>query len=150
MALARSERSAQRFYSMSAQIRRERNDYYEVLESTQNGTLDITSWLDWFLGCLGHAIEGAQTTLATVLTKAHFWDEVGSATVNERQRLLLNLLLEGFEGKLTTSKWAKMAKCSPDTALRDIQALVDRGILVRGREGGRSTSYYLVMPGEPV
>lgn len=146
MALARSERSAQRFYSMSAQIQRERNDYYDVLESTQKGTMDITPWMDWFLGCLDRAIEGAQTTLAAVLEKARFWESVGSTSLNDRQRRVLNRLIDGFEGKLTTSKWAKVAKCSQPTALRDIQDLVERGILIRNDEGGRSTNYSLVMP----
>jgi Fic family protein len=143
MALARSERSSQRFYSMSAQIRQEGAAYYEILERTQKGSLDITPWMDWFLGCLGRAIEGAQATLGTVLSKARFWEAVGDFPINERQRLVLNRLLDGFEGKLTTSKWAKLAKCSHDTALRDIAALVERGILVRNPEGGRSTSYAL-------
>jgi Fic family protein len=143
MALARSERSSQRFYSMSAQIRQEGAAYYEILEQTQKGSLDITPWMDWFLGCLGRAIEDAQATLGTVLSKARFWEAVGDFPINERQRLVLNRLLDGFEGKLTTSKWAKLAKCSHDTALRDIAALVERGILVRNPEGGRSTSYAL-------
>lgn len=143
MALARSEQSAQRFYSMSAQIRQERATYYDVLERTQKGTMDITPWMDWFLGCLGRAIEGAQATLAAVLSKARFWETFAAFPLNERQRLVLNRLLDGSEGKLTTSKWAKLAKCSHDTALRDILALVERGILVRNPEGGRSTSYGL-------
>jgi Fic family protein len=148
LALARSERSAQHFYSMSAQIRRERNAYYEILEQTQKGTLDITAWIDWFLGCLGRAVEGAHATLATVLAKARFWEAVGSGSLNDRQRTVLNRLLEGFEGKLTTSKWARLAKCSTVTAWRDIQALVERGILVPNSPGGRSTSYDLVVPGD--
>jgi Fic family protein len=143
LALARSENSAQRFYSMSAQIERERNDYYRVLESAQRGTLDVTSWLDWFLGCLGRAIEEAESVLGAVMDKARFWEAVGAAPLNERQRLVLNRLVDGFEGKLTTSKWAKLAKCSSDTALRDIQSLVERGILVRNPGGGRNTSYDL-------
>jgi Fic family protein len=143
MALARSEGSAQRFYSMSAQIRQERDAYYEILEKTQKGTLDITPWLMWFLGCMGHAIEGAQSLLGTVLAKARFWEAIGDFPVNERQRLVLNRLLDGFEGKLTTRKWAKLAKFSHDTALRDIARLLERGILVRNAEGGRSTSYSL-------
>jgi Fic family protein len=146
MALARSEKSAQRFYSMSAQIQRERNDYYDVLERTQKDTMDITLWMDWFLGCLDRALEGAESTLAAVLEKARFWENVGSASLNDRQRRVLNRLIDGFEGKLTTSKWAKLAKCSHPTALRDIQDLVERGILVRNDEGGRSTNYSLVMP----
>lgn len=143
LALARSEKSAQRFYSMSAQIRQERAAYYNVLETTQKGTLDITPWMEWFLGCLGRAIEGAQATLATVLAKARFWETFADVSKNDRQRLVLNRLLDGFEGKLTTSKWSTLAKCSHDTALRDIVALVERGILVRNLEGGRSTSYDL-------
>jgi Fic family protein len=143
MALARSEKSTQRFYSMSAQIRQERAAYYDILERTQKGTIDITPWMDWFLGCLGRAIEGAQATLAAVLSKARFWETFADFPLNERQRLVLNRLIDGFEGKLTTSKWAKLAKCSHDTALRDIAALVEGGILVRNPEGGRSTSYGL-------
>ena len=143
MALARSERSPQRFYSMSAQIRQERNDYYDILERTQKGTMDITPWMDWFLGCLGRAIDGAQGTLSSILAKARFWDRIKGVPPNERQRLVLNRLLDGFEGKLTNAKYAALAKCSHDTALRDIQQLVDRGILVRNAEGGRSTSYSL-------
>lgn len=148
MALARSENCAQRFYSLSAQIVRERQDYYEVLERTQKGTMDITAWLEWFLGCLDRALEGAQTTLAAVLQKARFWESVGDASLTDRQRRVLNRLLDGFEGNLTTSKWAKLAKCSQPTALRDLQDLLERGILVRNQEGGRSTNYTLVMPTE--
>lgn len=143
MALARSEESPQRFYSMSAQIRQERNAYYDVLEQTQKGTLDITPWMDWFLGCLGRAIDGAQLTLGAVMTKARFWEKFARIRMNDRQLLVLNRLLDGFEGKLTNSKYAKLTKCSPDTALRDIEALVERGVLVRNPEGGRSTSYSL-------
>ena len=143
MALARSENSPQRFYSMSAQIRQERAAYYDILEQTQKGTLDITPWMEWFLGCLGRAIEGAQTTLGTVLAKARFWKRITDFPINERQRVVLNALLNGFEGKLTTTKYAALAKCSQDTALRDILPLVERGILVRNPEGGRSTSYAL-------
>lgn len=143
MSLARSEASPQRFYSMSAQIRQERTAYYEILERTQKGTLNITPWLAWFLDCLGSAIEGAHTTLAAVLAKARFWEGIAGTTINERQRMILNRLLDGIEGKLTTSKYARLAKTSSDTALRDILFLVDRGILVRSPEGGRSTSYEL-------
>ncbi len=143
LALARSENSPQRFYSMSAQIRQERNAYYGILEQTQKGTMDITPWMDWFLGCLGRAIDGAQTTLSGVLAKARFWERIQGVALNDRQRLVLNRLLDGFEGKLTTSKYAKLATCSHDTALRDILPLVERGILVRNPEGGRSTSYGL-------
>jgi Fic family protein len=143
MALARSEQVSQRFYSMSAQIRQDRADYYDILERTQKATTDITLWMDWFFECLGRTIDGAQATLGTVLSKAHFWETFGDALLNERQRLVVNRLLDGFEGKLTTMKCGKLAKCSHDTALRDIAALVDRGILVRNPEGGRSTSYSL-------
>jgi len=143
LCLARSEQSSQRFYSMSAQIRQERGAYYDMLEKTQKDGMDITRWLTWFLGCLGRAIDGAETLLTSVLAKARFWESLGEAPMNERQRLILNRLLDGFEGKLTTSKWAKLTKASPDTALRDIMDLVERGILVRSTEGGRSTSYAL-------
>ena len=145
MSLARSERTSQRFYSMSAQIRLERASYYEHLERAQRGTLDITAWMLWFLDCLGHAIEGAQATLAMVLAKARFWELLANVSLNERQRLVLNRLLEGFEGKLTTSKWARLTKSSQDTATRDIHSLVALGVLKRNPEGGRSTSYSLVL-----
>lgn len=141
MVLARSENSPQRFYSMSAQIRQERNAYYEILEQTQKGGLDVTSWMEWFLGCLGRAIDGAQTTLAAVLAKARFWESIAAMAINDRQRLVLNRILDGFDGKLTSSKYARLVKCSPDTALRDILFLVERGVLVRNPGGGRSTSY---------
>jgi len=143
LALARSEQSSQRFYSMSAQIRQERAAYYDVLEQTQKGTTDVTPWRDWFLGCLGRAIEGAQATLGAVLSKARFWEAIADFPLNERQRLVLTRLLDDFEGKLTTSKWAKLAKCSQDTALRDILPLVERGVLIRSSAGGRSASYAL-------
>jgi Fic family protein len=143
MTLARSEKSPQRFYSMSAQIRQERNAYYDILEQTQRGTHDITGWLEWFLGCLGRAIGGAQRTLSAVLAKAHFWDHIRGVPLNDRQSLILNKLLDGFEGNFTTQKYAKLAKCSHDTALRDIMFLVDHRILVRNPAGGRSTSYAL-------
>ena len=143
LALARSEHSSQRFYSMSAQIREEREEYYNILERTQKGTLDVTLWMEWFLACLGRAIDGAQTMLSVVLHKARLWQSLRDVRINERQRLLLNRLLDGFDGNLTTSKWAKIAKCSTDTALRDITELVERRILVRNAGGGRSTSYTL-------
>jgi Fic family protein len=149
MALARSENSPQRFYSMSAQIRHERNDYYTRLEHTQKGGLDVTPWQDWFLNCLLHAIEGAQKTLGAVLEKARFWERFAKAPLNERQIKVLNRLLDGFEGKLTTSKWAKIAKCSQDTAYRDILDLVERGALRKDPGGGRSTSYSLVIGDAP-
>ena len=143
MALARSEGSPQRFYSMSAQIRQERKAYYDILEQTQRGSLDITPWMEWFLGCLGRAIDGARAALQGVLAKARFWENFATAPLNDRQRKVLNRLLDGFEGKLTTSKYAKLAGCSQDTALRDILSLVERGMLARGAEGGRSTGYAL-------
>ena len=146
LALARSEGSAQRFYSMSSQIRIERTAYYRELEATQRGDLDITGWLAWFLGCLDRAFDGAETLLASVLRKARFWETHAATPLNERQRTMLNRLLDGFEGKLTSSKWAKLAKCSQDTALRDIGDLLDRGILTRDPARGRSTSYSLVVP----
>jgi Fic family protein len=143
MQLARSEQSPQRFYSMSAQIRKERNAYYDVLEATQKADLDITRWLAWFLECLDRAFDGAEEALAGVIGKARFWETHAGAPLNERQREMLNRLLDGFEGNLTSSKWAKIEKCSPDTALRDITDLVDRGILQKEAGGGRSTSYSL-------
>jgi Fic family protein len=142
-ALARSEKSAQRFYSVSAQIQQERNSYYDILEATQEGDLDITPWLEWFLGCLDRAFGGAKTILAVVLTKARFWELHAGASLNDRQRTIINRLLDGFEGKLTSSKWAMLTKCSQDTALRDIDDLVQRGILTKDAAGGRSTSYSL-------
>ena len=144
MALARSEASSQRFYSMSAQIRQERNIYYDILEATQKGNLDITAWLEWFLDCLDRAFDRAQTILASVLRKAHFWKEHAGEAFNERQRAMIDRLFNGFEGKLTSSKWAQTAKCSQDTALRDIDDLVAKGVLAKDRAGGRSTSYSLV------
>lgn len=144
MALARSERSAQRFYSMSSQIREERAAYYGVLERTQRGTTDVSEWMVWFLACLGRAIDRSRTTLDAVVEKARFWSRAAGLPLSERQRRVLNRLLDGFEGKLTTSKWAKLAKCSQDTALRDVTHLLDSGVLVRSPGGGRSTSYDLV------
>jgi Fic family protein len=123
MSLARSENSPQRFYSMSTQIRQERNAYYDILETTQEGTMDVAQWMEWFLGCLGRAIDGAQVTLSAVLRKARFWERIKDVPMNERQRLVVNGLLDGFEGKLTTSKYAVLTKCSQDTAHRDILAL---------------------------
>jgi len=144
MALARSENTEQRYYSMSAQIRRDRKDYYTILERTQKGDLDITRWMDWFLNCLDRAIEGAQDTLSTVLNKAHFWERFAKQPLNQRQSKIMNKMLDGFEGELTTSKWAKIAKCSQDTAYRDILDLINRGALQKDPGGGRSTSYSLV------
>jgi Fic family protein len=147
MALARSEQSPQRFYSMSAQIRVERKAYYEVLEATQKSDLDVTLWLEWFFGCLTRAFDGAEEILAAVLSKAQFWEAHSKSALNERQRAMINRLLDGFEGKLTTTKWAALAKCSQDTALRDIDGLIALGILAKDPSGGRSTSYSLVAAG---
>jgi Fic family protein len=143
LCLARSEKSSQRFYSMSAQIRQERKKYYDILEETQKDTTEITPWLKWFLECLGRAIDGAESLLASVMAKARFWEKLDGLSLNERQRSVLNRLLDGFEGKLTTTKWAKLTKSSQDTATRDIQELVKMGVLERSAEGGRSTSYNL-------
>lgn len=143
-ALARSENSSRRYYSMSAQIRKERKEYYDVLEKTQKGTLDISGWMQWFLGCLDRAIAGTEAALAAVFKKDQFWKTHTQLALNERQRLMLNKLLDGtFEGKLTSTKWAKMAKCSQDTAHRDIVELMEHGILAKDPAGGRSTSYSL-------
>lgn len=144
--LARSEGSAQRFYSMSAQTRVERNDYYRILETTQKGGLDITAWLSWYLGCLDRAFDHAEDTLSSVLRKGRFWEHHSGMPFNDRQRDMLMRLLGGFFGKLTSGKWAKIQKCSQDTALRDISDLVARGILQKEPGGGRSTSYALVHP----
>jgi Fic family protein len=141
LALARSEQSPQRFYSMSAQIRRERDMYYLQLERAQQLGLDVTDWLDWFLACLHRAMRGSGETLARVLAKARFWSRYAQVSLNERQVKVLNRLLDGFEGKLTSTKWAKLAKCSQDTAYRDIQDLIERGALYKETGGGRSTSY---------
>jgi Fic family protein len=144
MALARAEGTKERFYSMSTQIEAEKKQYYLNLEQSQKGGMDITSWLEWFLGCLGRAIAGAEDGLAGVLRKAKTWERINSQSpVNERQRKVINRLLDGFEGKLSTSKYATLAKCSTDTALRDIGILLERGILVQDAGGGRSTSYHL-------
>jgi Fic family protein len=148
MQLARADGSRQRFYSMSAQIQRERNVYYEILEKTQKGTLDITNWLLWFLECLDRAISLSEENLLGVIHKAKFWEAQQTVMLNERQRKMLNRLMDGFEGKLTSSKWAKIAKSSPDTALRDIQDLIEKGILEKEEGGGRSTSYRIKNPGK--
>ena len=147
MALAQSERSCQRFYSLSAQIQQERSRYYDVLERTQHGTTDVTGWLMWFLECLTRAMDKAEETLSSVIRKARFWEYYAEFAVNERQIKVLDRLLDGFEGKLTTSKWAKLTNCSQDTAYRDIVLLMQHGILIRNEAGGRGTSYDLVMPG---
>jgi Fic family protein len=143
MQLSRADGNAQRFYSMSVQIRKDRNTYYEILETTQKGNLDITLWIQWCLTCLERALIEVDQTLGAVLYKARFWEQNNSTILNERQKEMLNKLLHQFEGKLTTSKWAKMAKCSQDTALRDIQDLVGKNILVKEESGGRSTGYVL-------
>lgn len=141
--LARADASPQRFYSLSAQIQRERKAYYKILEQTQKGSMDVTPWLAWFLEALGRAVDQAQHTLDGVLTKARFWHQWATTPMNERQVKLLNKLLDGFSGKLTSSKWAAISKCSPDTALRDINDLLKRGVLRKVDAGGRSTSYEL-------
>ena len=147
MALARAEGTIERFYSMSTQIEAEKKQYYLNLEQSQKGGVDITSWLEWFLGCLGRAIAGAEAGLASVLGKAKIWERINNQSqVNERQRKVINRLLYGFEGKLSTSKYAKLANCSGDTALRDIKILLDQGILIQDEGGGRNTSYRLVEP----
>jgi Fic family protein len=143
MALARSEQSPWRFYSLSTQVRAERKAYYDILEATQKGDLDITAWIDWFLGCLDRAFDRADVTLAAVLQKARFWEAHADAKLNDRQRPILNRLLNGFEGKLTSSKYATLAKCSQDTASRDIDELIKQGVLTKAPGGGRSTSYSL-------
>jgi Fic family protein len=145
--LARADGSAQRFYSLSSQIQRERDGYYAALERTQKGTLDVTGWLSWFLGTLGRAVASAQTTLDAVLAKARFWQQWAGTPLNERQVKLLNRLLDGFDGKLTSSKWAAIAKCSPDTALRDLTQLLTLGVLRKTAGGGRSTGYELCVDG---
>lgn len=156
MQLARADGTRERFYSMSVQIRQERNAYYDILEKTQKNIhvtkaglpagqagIDITAWLDWFLVCLNRALDTTESTLAQVFKKARFWESYPSESINERQRRIINKIFDGFEGKLTSSKWAKMTKCSQDTAHRDILDLVDKGILIKDSAGGRSTSYLL-------
>lgn len=149
MQLARADGSRERFYSMSNQIRQERNAYYDILEKTQKSNratkdgIDITPWLVWFLSCLGRALDAAENTLSGVFKKARFWESHPAQSLNERQKMIINKLFDGFEGKLTSSKWAKITQCSQDTALRDILDLVEKGILVKETAGGRSTSYAL-------
>lgn len=143
MALARADGSSQRFYSLSAQIQRERKDYYDALEFAQKSTLDVTQWLDWFLVCLLGAIQRAGEQTQGVMFKANFWHRWSGASMNERQVKMLNKMLDGFDGNLTNKKWASMNDCSPDTALRDIKELVDRGVLISAGAGGRSTHYVL-------
>ena len=146
MSLARSDGTTDRFYSMSSQIATERKEYYQELETAQRGDLDITRWLAWFLGCLDRAIGSSEISLAAFLHKAKLWNRINRGPVNDRQRLVINRMLNDFQGFLTTSKYAKLAKCSTDTALRDIQGLLGRGILVSNKSGGRSTSYRLAEP----
>jgi Fic family protein len=141
--LARSESSSERFYSMSSQMLAERKQYYEILQKVQHSSGDITAWLFWFLNCLRNALLETESTLKKVVQKTEFWKIHEHTVINERQRLLLNKLLDGFEGKLKSSKWAKIAKCSPDTALRDIKDLIEKGILQQEEQGGRSTNYEL-------
>jgi len=148
LALARADESAERYYSMSAQIEPARNEYYDSLKNGQQMTLDITCWLVWFLECLGRAIDGAQDTLAAVLRKARIWEKANTAKINARQHTIITRLLDDFKGNLNTSKYAKLAKCSPDTALRDIRDMLDMGILIQNPGGGRSTSYRLAEPNE--
>lgn len=143
MQLARSDKSPQRFYSMSGQILAERKKYYDILEKTQRANGDITEWLEWFLSCLERALINSSKVLEDVLVKARFWEQHSQTPLNDRQRLMLNKLFDGFEGKLTSSKWAKIAKCSQDTAIRDIQDLIGKGILQKEAQGGRSTNYKL-------
>jgi len=145
MQLSKADGNAQRFFSMSAQIQRKRNGYYEVLEKVQKGTSNITVWLTWFLECLTEALLNTDAVLEKVLSKARFWGKHQVTSLSNRQQLMLNKLLDDFEGKLTSSKWAKMAKCSNDTALRDIQDLISKGILKKENLGGRSTNYEVIL-----
>ena len=144
MLLARSDGISQRFYSMSAQIRKERTGYYNILEKTQRGNLDLTEWLEWFLNCLLNALQASNLILAKIVYKHTFWMRNASTIQNERQKVVLNKLLDDFDGKLTTTKWAKITKCSADTALRDIQDLINKEILQKAADGGRSTNYELI------
>ena len=148
MALARADRTKNRFYSMSSQIEAERREYYEQLEAQQRGSLDVTTWLSWFLACLDRALTRADDTLTAVTIKARTWEAINRKPINDRQRTIVNRLLDGFQGNLTTSKYAKITKSSSDTALRDIRELVARGILIQNPGGGRSTSYRLASPTE--
>lgn len=142
--LARADETKERYYSMSSQILIERKQYYEVLQKVQDSNGDITDWLNWFLQCLKQALLATQTTLQKILSKTEFWKIHEHTPLNERQRQMINKLFDGFEGKLKSSKWAKIAKCSPDTALRDIKDLMGKGILKQEQQGGRSTNYELV------
>ena len=140
LALAHSANTSRRFYSVSPKIRRRRSDYYLILESTQKGGTDITAWLIWFLACMDHAIAQSEQTLAATQAKARFWQDIAHHPINTRQNAMLNWLLDGFEGSLATDKWAKISRCAPDTARRDITDLMERGVLIRNLKGGRSTS----------
>ena len=144
MLLARSDEQSYRFYSMSAQIRKERNSYYDILEKTQKSNLDITNWIEWFLNCLLNAIESSDKLLEKIIYKHSFWTKYAKININDRQQKILNLLMDDFEGVLNTAKWAKIGKCSQDTALRDIQDLIEKGILVKSLQGGRSTNYEMI------
>jgi Fic family protein len=144
-ALAQSEESGQRYYSLSSQIRKERNDYYDALERTQKGSLDVTDWLTWFLGCFTRAVEGSEAALTNVLRKADFWQRHAHEPFTERQKKVLNRYLDGFEGNLTARKWAAIGKCSVPTAQRDINELIERNLLRKGSGGSKNTSYTLVM-----
>jgi Fic family protein len=143
MQLAKADETSFRFYSMSAQIRKERADYYFILEQTQKGSLDITIWLQWFLGCLERTYETTETTLKTVLNKAEFWKKNTAILLNKRQHIIINKLLDGFDGKLNTSKYAKITKCSRDTALRDVTDLISKNILTKEEGQGKNTAYIL-------
>jgi Fic family protein len=149
MLLARSDEQSYRFYSMSAQIRKERNSYYDILEKTQKTGLDITNWIEWFLNCLLHAIENSDILLEKIIYKHSFWLQHSGVNLNDRQRKILNLLMDDFEGVLNTTKWAKIGKCSQDTALRDIQDLMEKGIMVKSLQGGRSTNYEMKTESSP-
>lgn len=144
MLLARSDEQSHRFYSMSAQLRKERSSYYHILETTQKGNLDLTEWIDWFLKCLLRAIESSDQLLKKIIYKHNFWVAHVNTDLNDRQRRMINLLLDDFEGILNTTKWSKITKCSQDTALRDIQELIRTGILAKTSQGGRSTSYEMI------
>ena len=143
MLLARSDEQAYRFYSLSSQIRKERNAYYDVLEKTQRGSLDITKWIEWFLNCLLHAIELSEIVLEKIINKHAFWIKNAGMNLNDRQRKILNMLMDDFQGVLNTTKWSKIGRCSQDTALRDIQDLIEKEILIKTEQGGRSTNYIL-------
>lgn len=143
MLLSQAETRNHRYFSMSAEILREKKHYYEILEATQKGNLDITDWLLWFIQCLENALSRTQTAISRTLQKAAYWEQFRLIDINERQRKVINRLWDGFDGKLTTSKWAKICHTSQDTALRDIKDLIEKGMLRISPEGGRSTNYLL-------